>query len=41
MGKKKRIWVYSGSLIAPLSRYFLNLNIITNTKDIQGSRIAE
>lgn len=41
MGKKKRVWVYTGSLIQPLARYFLNLNIKLNSKDLAGSRIAE
>jgi hypothetical protein len=40
-GKKKRVWMYTGSLIEPLSRYFLNLSVTINPKDKEGSRIAE
>jgi hypothetical protein len=40
-GKKKRVWMYTGSLIEPLSRYFLSLNVVVNAKDPIGSRIAE
>jgi len=40
-GKKKRVWVYTGSLIAPISRYFLNLTVNLNSADPQGSKIVE
>ena len=41
MAKKKRVWAYTGSLLAPISRYFLNLSVTTNPYDLNGSSIAE
>jgi len=41
MAKKKRIWAYTGSLIAPLSRYFQTLKVTINPRDRKGSAIAE
>jgi len=40
-GKKKRVWMYTGSLIAPTARYFLKLNININSRDPQGTLITE
>jgi hypothetical protein len=40
-GKKKRVWMYSGSLISPLARYFLKLNVNVNSRDLNGSKIIE
>ena len=40
-GKKKRVWMYTGSLIAPLSRYFLNLSCNLHPTDPTGTKIVE
>jgi hypothetical protein len=33
MGKKKRIWAYSGSLIKPIGRYITKIDIVYNPRD--------
>ena len=40
-GKKKRVWMYSGSMIAPTARYFLKLDVNINSRDLAGTKIVE
>ena len=40
-GKKKRVWMYAGSLIAPTARYFLKLDVNINARDPNGTKIVE
>ena len=49
MGKKKRIWAYTGfylnyakgSLIQPMARYMVSLTVNINPRDPKGSAVAE